>query len=227
MPSASVLEQKKQVVAELVEKLKAAQAGVLVDYRGLTVEEDTNLRAKLREAGVEYKVVKNTLTRFAAKEVGYDELDEMLNGPTSLAMSETDPVAPAKVIAEFAKTNDKIEIKAGFLDGKVISIDEVKTLADTPSREVLIAKIMGSMNAPISKLVRTLQALVDNGVEPSDINTAKAEEAPAEVVEEAPAVETAPVEEVVEAAPAVEEAPAEEAVAEEAAPAEEAANDAE
>ena len=227
MPSASVLEQKKQVVAELVEKLKAAQAGVLVDYRGLTVEEDTNLRAKLREAGVEYKVVKNTLTRFAAKEVGYDELDEMLNGPTSLAMSETDPVAPAKVIAEFAKTNDKIEIKAGFLDGKVISIDEVKTLADTPSREVLIAKIMGSMNAPISKLVRTLQALVDNGVEPCDINTAKAEEAPAEVAEEAPAVETAPVEEVVEAAPAVEEAPAEEAVAEEAAPAEEAANDAE
>ncbi len=215
MPSASVLEQKKQVVAELVEKLKAAQAGVLVDYRGLTVEEDTNLRAKLREAGVEYKVVKNTLTRFAAKEVGYDELDEMLNGPTSLAMSETDPVAPAKVIAEFAKTNDKIEIKAGFLDGKVISIDEVKTLADTPSREVLIAKIMGSMNAPISKLVRTLQALVDNGVEPSDINTAKAEEAPAEVAEETPVVEAAPVAE--EAAPAVEEAPAE-AVAEEAAP---------
>lgn len=213
MPSASVLEQKKKVVAELVEKLKAAQAGVLVDYRGLTVEEDTNLRTKLREAGVEYKVVKNTLTRFAAKEVGYDELDEMLNGPTSLAISETDPVAPAKVIAEFAKTNDKIEIKAGFLDGKVISMDEVKTLADTPSREVLIAKIMGSMNAPISKLVRTLQALVDNGVEPCDINTAKAEEAP--VAEEAPAVEAAPVEEVVEAAPAVEEAPAEEAVAEE------------
>lgn len=211
MPSASVLEEKKKVVAELVEKLKAAQAGVLVDYRGLTVEEDTNLRAKLREAGVEYKVVKNTLTRFAAKEVGYDELDEMLNGPTSLAISETDPVAPAKIIAEFAKSNDKIEIKAGFLDGKVITIDEVKTLADTPSREVLIAKIMGSMNAPISKLVRTLQALVDNGVEPSEINTEKA--APAEEAVAEPVAE--PVAETVEAAPAEKaEAVAEEVVEE-------------
>lgn len=187
MPSANVLEQKKQVVAELVETLKAAQAGVLVDYRGITVEQDTALRSKLREAGVEYKVVKNTLTRFAANEVGLSELDEQLNGPTALAISTTDPVAPAKVLSDFAKEVETIEIKAGFLDGKVISIDEVKTLANTPSREVLIAKIMGSLNAPISKLVRTLQALVDNGVEPADINNAApaAEEAPAE----APAAE--------------------------------------
>ncbi len=208
MPSASVLEEKKKVVAELVEKLKSAQAGVLVDYRGLTVEEDTNLRAKLREAGVEYKVVKNTLTRFAANEVGLGELDEMLNGPTSLAISETDPVAPAKVIADFAKNNEKIEIKAGFLDGKVISIDEVKTLANTPSREVLIAKIMGSMNAPISKLVRTLQALVDNGVEPCDINNNKAEaQEPVEAVEAVEAAEVAETVEAVEAVEAVEVAP--------------------
>ena len=187
MPSANILEQKKQVVAELVETLKSAQAGVLVDYRGITVEQDTALRTKLREAGVEYKVVKNTLTRFAANEVGLSELDEQLNGPTALAISTTDPVAPAKVLSDFAKEVETIEIKAGFLDGKVISIDEVKTLANTPSREVLIAKIMGSLNAPISKLVRTLQALVDNGVEPADINTAApaAEEAPAE----APAAE--------------------------------------
>ena len=123
MPNASVLEQKKAVVVELVEKLKAAQAGILVDYRGLTVEEDTKLRAKLREAGVEYKVVKNTLTRFAIKELGYDELDEQLNGPTSLAISSEDPVAPAKVISDFAKTNENLTIKAGFLDGKVISLD--------------------------------------------------------------------------------------------------------
>ena len=221
MPNATVLEQKKAVVAELVEKLKAAQAGVIVDYRGLTVEEDTVLRTKLREAGVEYKVIKNTLTRFAIKEVGYEEMDEALNGPSSLAISETDPVAPAKVISDFAKTNENLTIKAGFLDGKVLTLDEIKTLADTPSREVLIAKIMGSMNAPISKLVRTLQALVDNGVEPADINLGAKEEA-------APAVEEAPVAEVVaeEAAPvaeeAVAEAPAEEPVAEEA-PAEEAA----
>ena len=191
MPSANVLEQKKQIVADLVETLKAAQAGVLVDYRGITVEQDTALRTKLREAGVEYKVVKNTLTRFAANEVGLSELDEQLNGPTALAISTTDPVAPAKVLSDFAKDVETIEIKAGFLDGKVITLDEVKTLANTPSKEVLIAKIMGSLNAPISKLVRTLQALVDNGVEPADINVAApaAEEAPVAEATEAPAAE--------------------------------------
>ena len=209
MPSAKVLEQKKATVADLIEKLKVAQAGVLVDYRGLTVSEDTELRRKLREANVEYTVVKNTLTRFAAKEVGLDELDAVLNGPTSLAISETDPVAPAKVISDFAKNNEKIEIKAGFLDGKVISLDEIKTLANTPSRDTLIAKIMGSLNAPISDLVRTLQALVDNGVEPS------------EITKEAPAEEAAPAEAVAEEAPVAEAAEAKEEVAEEAAPAEE------
>lgn len=203
MPNANVLEQKKQIVADLVETLKSAQAGVLVDYRGITVEQDTILRSKLREAGVEYKVVKNTLTRFAANEVGFQELDEQLNGPTALAISTTDAVAPAKVISDFAKEVEAIQIKAGFVDGKVISLDEVKTLAATPSRDVLIAKIMGSLNAPISKLVRTLQALVDNGVEPSEIKSdVKAEDA----VEAAP-VEEAPVETSVEA-------PVEEAVVE-------------
>ncbi|MBR2489647.1 MAG: 50S ribosomal protein L10 [Clostridia bacterium] len=207
MPNAKVLEQKKTAVADLIEKLKVAQAGVLVDYRGLTVSEDTELRRKFREAGVEYTVVKNSLTRFAAKEVGLDELDGILHGPTSLAISDSDPVAPAKIISDFAKGNDKIEIKAGFLDGKVISLDEIKTLANTPSRETLIAKIMGSLNAPISNLVRTLQALVDNGVEPAEIKLdAPAEEAPA-------AEEVAPVAEATEAP--VEEAPAAEEAAEE------------
>ncbi len=208
MPSASVLEQNKKVVADLVELLKSAQAGVLVDYRGITVEQDTQLRNKLREAGVEYKVVKNTLTRFAANEVGYQELDSSLHGPTALAISSTDPVAPAKVLSDFAKDVEAIEIKAGFLDGKVISIDEIKTLANTPSREVLIAKIMGSLNSPISKLVRTLQALVDNGVEPSEIggNAPVAEEAAPVAEETAPAAE--------ETAAAVEEAPVAEAAEE-------------
>lgn len=208
MPNANVLEQKKTAVAELVEKLKSAQAGVVVDYRGLTVEEDTKLRAKFREAGVEYKVIKNTLTRFAIKEVGFDAMDEQLNGPTSLAISADDPVAPAKIISDFAKDNENIKIKAGFLDGKVISLDEIKTLANTPSRDVLIAKIMGSLNSPVSALVRTLQALVDNGVEPADINTG-ATEAPVEAAtEEAqePAAEAAPAEET--AAPAEETAAA-------------------
>ena len=199
MPSSKVLESKKQIVAEMIEKLKTAQAGVLVDYCGLTVEEDTDLRNKLRAAGVEYKVVKNTLTRFAAKEVGFDELDAVLNGPTSLAVSYDDPVAPAKVIADFAKDNEKLEIKSGFLDGKVISLDEINQLAKTPSKDVLIAKIMGSLNSPISALARTLQAIVDNGVELSEIEAPKKEEAAEEaapVAEEAPkAEEAAPAEE--------------------------------
>lgn len=202
MPSAKVLESKKQIVADMIEKLKTAQAGVLVDYCGLTVEEDTDLRNKLRAAGVEYKVVKNTLTRFAAKEVGFDELDAVLNGPTSLAVSYDDPVAPAKVIADFAKDNEKLEIKSGFLDGKVISLEEINQLAKTPSKDVLIAKIMGSLNSPISALARTLQAIVDNGVELSEIEAPKKEDAAEEA---APAENEAPA--ASEAAPA-EEAPA-------------------
>ncbi len=207
MPSQKVLEEKKQIVSSMAEQFKTAVSGVFVDYCGLTVEEDTQLRNKLREAGVEYKVIKNTLTRFAAKEVGFDELDPILNGPTSLAISMTDEVAPAKVIADFAKTHEQLEIKAGFLDGKVLALDEVKQLAATPNRETLLAKLLGSLNAPISNLARTLQALVDNGVEPADIKIEK-EEAPAE--EAAPEVAEAPVEE----APAeTVEAPAEEAAA--------------
>ena len=185
MPSQKILDEKKQIVSALSEQLKTAVSGVFVDYCGLTVEQDTKLRNKLREAGVEYKVVKNTLTRFAAKEVGFDELDPILNGPTSLAISMTDEVAPAKVIADFAKDNEQLEIKAGFLDGKVLALEEIKKLAATPNRETLLAKMLGSINAPISNLVRTLQALVDNGVEPADIKVEKAEEAPAEAPAEA------------------------------------------
>lgn len=191
MPSQKVLDEKKQIVAGLTDQLRNAVSGVFVDYCGLTVEQDTQLRNKLREAGVEYKVVKNTLTRLAAKEVGFDELDPILNGPTALALSMTDEVAPAKVIADFAKNNDKLEIKSGFLDGRVMSLDEVKTLAATPNRETLLAQILGSLNAPVSNLVRTLQALVDNGVEPADIQKpAVAAEAEAEApAAEAPAAE--------------------------------------
>ena len=147
MPSTQILEQKKQVVNEMVEKFKAATAGVFVDYRGLTVEEDTELRRKFREAGVEYKVVKNTLTSRAAKEVGLEALDPILNGPTALAMSVDNPVAPAKIIAEFAKKHEALEVKAGFMDGAVMSVAEVNTLAATPTREELLAKMMGSTPA--------------------------------------------------------------------------------
>lgn len=200
MPSEKVLEAKKAQVAEIVESLKGAATGVLVDYRGLTVEEDTKLRNDLRAAGVKYFVVKNTLLRLAANQVGLEELDSILHGPTALAVSE-DPVAPAKVIADFAKDNEKVEIKSGFMDGKVISLDEISKLAKTPSKETLIAKIMGSLNSPISGLARLLATIADGGVEISELiakkageaaaEEAAAEEAPAETAE-APAEEAAP-----------------------------------
>ena len=195
MPSEKVLNQKKQVVADLVECLKNAQAGVLFDYRGLTVEQDTALRNELRSAGVQYHVVKNTLTSRAAKEVGLEALDPILNGPTALAMSVDNPVAPAKIIAEFAKKHEALEVKAGFMDGAVMSVAEVNTLAATPTREELLAKMMGSMKSPISGLVRLLNTIVEGGVEMVDLaakkaaEAAPAEEAPAEAVAEAPAEE--------------------------------------
>ncbi len=220
MPNAQVLEAKQAQVAEAVELLKATQTGILVDYRGLNVEEDTELRNKLREANVKYFVIKNKILKRAVEEVGLTGLDEVLHGPTALAVSVEDAVAPAKVLADFAKENEKLEIKGGFMDGSVMSLDEVKKLAATPNFETLIAKIMGSLQSPISGLARLLATIADGGVEIADLiaKNAPAEEAPA--TEEAPvAEEAAPAEET----PAVEEAaPAEEAPAtEEAAPAEE------
>ena len=203
MPSEKVLEAKKAQVIEITEALKSATTGVLVDYRGLTVEEDTKLRNNLRAAGVKYFVVKNTLLRLAAKETGLDELDSILHGPTALAVSE-DAVAPAKVLADYAKENDKLEIKSGFMDGKVLSLDEINKLAKTPNMETLIAKIMGSLNSPISGLARLLSTIAEGGVEISDLIAKKAaEEKPAEdTAEEAPAEPAATEETPAEEAPA-------------------------
>ncbi len=226
MPSQKVLENKKAIVAQLTERFQNAQAGVLADYRGLTVEQDTALRVKLREAGVEYTVLKNNLTRFAANAAGLNDLDSVLKGPTAIATSTDDVVAPAKILVEFAKANEALEIKGGFVNGQVISLDEVKTYASIPSKEELIAKMLGSLQAPIGKLARTLQAIVDEEAVPGQAapaeEAAPVEEAPA--VEDAPAEETAPAEVApvaeeaapVEEAPAAEEAPAEEAPAEDA-----------
>ena len=125
MPNAKILEEKKALVASLVEKIKNSPAGVLVDYKGINVEDDTKLRKQLREAGVEYAVIKNTLIRFAAKELGFDELDACLHGTTALAISTTDDVvAPAKILADFAKTHENFTLKAGYLEGKAIGEDE-------------------------------------------------------------------------------------------------------
>ena len=191
MPSEKVLEAKKAQVAEVIDVLKEAQTGVLVDYRGLTVEEDTALRTKLREANVKYFVMKNTLLLRAAKEVGLEALEEALHGPTAIAVSSEDAVAPAKVLADFAKENEKLEIKSGFMDGAVMSLDEIKTLAATPNMDTLIAKMMGSLNSPISSLARLLATIADGGVEIADLIAKKSgEEAPAEApAEEASAAE--------------------------------------
>lgn len=192
MPNAQVLEAKQAQVAEAAELIKSAQTGILVDYRGLNVAEDTELRNKLREANVKYFVIKNKILKRAVDEIGLEGLDEVLHGPTALAVSADDAVAPAKVIADFAKTNDKLEIKGGFMDGAVMSMDEVKQLAATPNFETLIAKMMGSMLSSVSGLARLLATVADGGVEIPDLIAKKvAEAAPAEEAaapaEEAPA----------------------------------------
>ena len=158
MASAKVLESKKQQVAELNEKIKSATAGVLVDYKGLTVEEDTLLRRKLREAGVEYKVIKNTLINLALEGTGLEGLRECLENPTAVALSNDDVVA-AKVLGEFAKGNEKLEVKMGFLDGTVMSKDEVIALGKIPGKETLIAQAVCGINSPLTKLVVVLDQI--------------------------------------------------------------------
>lgn len=150
---------KEQVVAELAQKLAATKTAFLADYRGLNVEQVNTLRGELRKAGVEYQVVKNTLLRLAAKDTAVECLDPHLNGPTAIAIAGADPVAPAKVLTEFAKANAKFELKAGALDGRLLSVEDIKALADLPSREVLLAKLLGSLNAPASNFVGVLAAI--------------------------------------------------------------------
>ena len=152
----SIREQKAQIVEELKDKFTKASSAILVDYKGLNVQEATELRSSFREAGVDYKVYKNTLTEIAVKEVGLEELIPFLEGPTAIAFSEDDPVAPAKILTEAIRKYRKIEFKTGVVDGKVIDVDGIKALADLPSREELLAKLLGSMNAPIANLVGVL-----------------------------------------------------------------------
>lgn len=158
------IEAKKQVVDEIKERLEKIQGAVLADYRGLNVAEVTELRVKLREAGIEFKVLKNTLTRIAAHQVGLQDLDSYLEGPTAIAFGLEDPVAPAKILSDFAKTHKALEIKAGILENKVIDADGVKALADLPSREVLLAKVLGAMQSPMYGFAGSLQGLLRNFV---------------------------------------------------------------
>jgi large subunit ribosomal protein L10 len=150
---------KEELVAEFAEKLKVAKAAFLADYRGLDVDQANDLRNKLREVGVEYRVVKNTLLRLAAKDTDSACFDEYLSGPTAIALVNEDPVAPAKALVEFAKKNNIFELKAGMLDGKLLAVADIQALAELPSRDELLAKMLGSMSAPASNFVGVLAAV--------------------------------------------------------------------
>ena len=226
MPSESILKEKKKIVEEMTETLKS-QAGVFIDYKGITVNEDTEMRVKMREANVDYSVIRNRLMKFAIKNVGFDELESILVGTTSLAVSKDDPIAPARIVKEHAdKLKNYFEIKAGFMDGKVLSADEVNAIASIPALPVLQAQLLGTMLAPITSLAVVLKLIAEKDGAPADVEV-KVEETPAEAApaeaasaEETPAGEAPAEETPAEAAPA-EEAHAEETPAE-AAPAEEA-----
>ena len=162
MPNAKVLSEKQAIVAALTEKLQSSAAGVIVDYKGITVAEDTALRAEGRKNNIEYAVIKNTLLRFAFNNCGLNELDDQLNGTTSLAICADDPVAPARVIADYAKKlKDKFEIKGGFMEGKPVDLATIQSLAAIPALPVLQAQVLGTMLAPISGLACVLKQIAE------------------------------------------------------------------
>lgn len=165
MPSKKVLEEKQQVVADLVERIKNSVAGVVVDYTGITVEQVTALRKELREAGVKYSVIKNKLIMKAFDETGFSALDDYLNGMTAIVTSEGDPVAPAKILCKYAEKIETFKVKGGYCDGEVLDEAGLEKLAKTPSKEELIAKILGSLQSPLYGLAISLQAIVDKGNE--------------------------------------------------------------
>ena len=174
MPNAKVLSEKQAIVESLSEKLKNAAAGVIVDYKGITVAEDTELRKACRENEVEYAVIKNTMLRRAFNNVGLEALDDQLNGTTSLAIAG-DPVAPARVIADFAKKlNDKFEIKGGFMDGQVIDMATINSLAAIPALPVLQAQVLGTMLAPITGLAVVLKQIAEKQGAPAEEAAAEA-----------------------------------------------------
>lgn len=195
MPSTAILEKKKQMVADLSERIKASCAGVVVDYKGINVEDDTKLRRELREAGVEYTVVKNSILGRAAQDAGLEGIDSVLEGTTAIATSTDDYVASARILQKYADTHSNFTLKSGYLDGEVISMEKLIALAKLPSREVLLATVCSVFNAPIAAFARGVQAIVDKGGVEACEPAAK-EEAPAEETAEAPA--EAPAEETAE-----------------------------
>lgn len=197
------VELKQPVVEEISAKIKDAQSVVLVDHRGLTVEQDTNLRRQLREAGITYKVYKNTMMNFAFKGTDFEGLTPYLEGPSAIAISTTDATAPARVLCKFAKEADKLEIKGGVVEGITYDAKGIAEVAKIPSREELLSKLLGSIQSPIANFARVMNQLAEKGGA-GECEAPAAEEASAE---EAPAAE-APVEEAPAAEAAAEEAPA-------------------
>lgn len=161
MPSQKVLELKKAQVEALKERLGSACAGVLVNYEGINVADDTKLRKELREAGVQYSVIKNTIINLALDGTAYEGMKEVLSGTTAIATSAEDSVAAARILSNYANDHENFKIKAGFLDGEVVDLATIDSLAKLPTRDVLLATVCNAFNAPIASLARVLQAVVD------------------------------------------------------------------
>lgn len=219
------VELKQPVIEEISELINGAATVVLADYRGLTVAEDTDLRRQLREAGVVYKVYKNSMINFAIKDTEFADLAQHLEGPTAIAVCKDDATAAARIIAKFAKGAEALEIKAGVVEGTYYDAEGIGTIASIPSRDELLSKLLGSLQSPITNFARVIKQIAENGgesvaeeTEEAPAEEAKTEEAPAEEAktEEASAEETKEeaTEEKAEETPAEEEAPAEEAAEE-------------
>lgn len=188
-------ENKKVKVEEIREKFSSAKSAILVDYRGLTVSEATELRTKFREAGVEYKVYKNNLMKLAIKESSFEGLTESLTGPNAVAFGFEDPVTPAKIIKDFAKDHKNLELKAGVVEGEYYDTAKIVEIADIPSREVLLSRLVGSFQAPVSNFAYLIKNIVDKRVEDGEENVQPAEEAVETVEETVEAPVEAPAEE--------------------------------
>ena len=168
MPSEKVLEQKKAVVAALTEQIKASCIGVIVDYKGISVADDTALRKELREAGVQYFVVKNSILKRAVEGTDLGDIASVCEGTTAIALANEDYTAAARILCKFADSHDNFTVKSGFLDGKVVSVETITELAKLPSREVLLATVLSAFQAPIAAFARAVQAIVDKDGAPAE-----------------------------------------------------------
>ena len=168
MPSASVLEQKKQIVAEVADRISNSCAGVIVDYKGISVADDTTLRKELREAGVEYTVVKNTLIKLAIQGTALEGMSEVLDGTSAIATCKDDYVAAARILNKYAEGHENFNLKTGYIDGEVISMDKLMELATLPSRETLLSMVANVFSAPIAGFARAVQAIADKAEAPAE-----------------------------------------------------------